>query len=151
MTIEWRYTVEQDLGVLSVSGCLGPDAVHRFAGAVGWVVGRGNGPVIVDLTGLRSWPAEGSWPISGAARRLAEAGRGPELAAIPADGSLVPDGGRPPTSVHADLAGALAAHRTAGRHEGRPTGWPGGDGAGVTPQFSRRRRLRRDPVPVRER
>lgn len=53
MTIEWRYTVEQDLGILSVSGYLGPDAVHRFAGAVGWVVGRGTGPVVVDLTELR--------------------------------------------------------------------------------------------------
>lgn len=129
MTIEWRYTVEQDLGVLSVSGYLGPDAVHRFAGAVGWVVGRGRGPVIVDLTGLRGWSAEGQVAITEAARRLAAAGRGLELAAIPADGSLVPDGDCPPIPVHPDRAGALAAHGTRpgepmkGRHEWRTTGW----------------------------
>lgn len=129
MTIEWRYTVEQDLGVLSVSGYLGPDAVHRFAGAVGWVVGRGRGPVIVDLTGLRGWSAEGQVAITEAARRLAAAGRGLELAAIPADGSLVPDGDCLPIPVHPDRAGALAAHGTRpgepmkGRHEWRTTGW----------------------------
>ncbi|WP_405653760.1 anti-sigma factor antagonist [Streptomyces sp. NBC_00019] len=136
MTIEWRYTVEQDLGILSVSGYLGPDAVHRFTGAVGWVVGRGSGPVIVDLTGLRGWSAEGQVAITEAARRLADAGRGLELAAIPADGSLVPGGDCTPIPVHADLAGALAAHSTRqgepseGRHEWRTTGRPTGDDAG---------------------
>jgi len=132
MTIEWRYTVEQGLGVLSVSGYLGPDAVRRFAGAVGWVVGRATGPVIVDLTELRSWSAEGQLAISEGARRLCEAGRGLELAAIPADGSLVPDGDCPPIPVHADLAGALAAHHARhgeppeGRHE-RRAGDDGGE------------------------
>ena len=136
MTIEWRYTVEQDLGILSVTGYLGPDAVRRFAGAVGWVVGRGTGPVIVDLTELRSWSAEGQLAITEAARRLAEGGRSLELAAIPADGSLVPDGDCPPSLVHADLSGALAAHSTrhgepsVGRHAWRTTGWRIGDDAG---------------------
>lgn len=136
MTIEWRYTVEQDLGVLAVSGYLGPDAVRRFTGAVGWVVGRGSGPVIVDLTGLRGWSTEGQVAIIEAARRLAEAGRGLELAAIPADGSLVPDGDCPPIPVHADLAGALATHSSRhgeppeGRHEWRTTGWQAGDSTG---------------------
>ncbi|MDQ1050967.1 anti-sigma factor antagonist [Streptomyces sp. V4I2] len=130
MTIEWRYTVEQDLGILPVSGHLGPEAVRRFTGAVGWVVGRGTGPVIVDLSGLRGWSAEGQLAIIEAAGRLAEAGRGLELAAIPADGSLVPNGECRPIPVHADLADALAAHSTRhgeppeGRHEWRTTGWP---------------------------
>jgi len=130
MTIEWRYTVEQELGVLSVSGYLGPDAVRRFEGAVGWALGRGTGPVVVDLTGLRAWSAEGQLAITEAARRLAAAGRSLELAAIPADGSLVPDKDCPPIPVHADLAEALAAHSTRhgepseGRHEWRTTGWP---------------------------
>ncbi|MFF0041533.1 anti-sigma factor antagonist [Streptomyces mirabilis] len=133
MTIEWRYTVEQDLGILSVSGYLGPDAVHRFTGAVGWALARGTGPVIVDLTGLRGWSAEGQLAITEAARRLAAAGRSLELAAIPADGSLVPGGDCPLIPVHAELAGALAAHSTRhdeppqGRHEWRTTGRPTGD------------------------
>ncbi|KAB1149765.1 STAS domain-containing protein [Streptomyces luteolifulvus] len=136
MTIEWRYTVEQDLGILSVSGYLGPDAVRRFTGAIGWVVGRGAGPVVVDLTGLRGWSAEGQLAIIEAARRLAEGGRSLELAAIPADGSLVPGGDCPPIPVHPDLAAALAGHGTRrgglpeGRHEWRTTGWPSGDDAG---------------------
>lgn len=136
MTIDWRYTVEDDLGILSVAGYLGPDAVRRFSGAVGWALARGTGPVVVDLTELRSWSAEGQLAITEAARRLAEAGRSLELAAIPADGSLVPAGDCPPVAVHADLAAALAAHGAAhaapvqGRHEWRTTGWPAADRAG---------------------
>ncbi|WP_416979786.1 anti-sigma factor antagonist [Streptomyces sp. T028] len=110
MTIEWRYAIEQDLGILSVTGHLGPDAVRRFGGAVGWVVARGTGPVILDLTELRSWSAEGQLAITEAARRLAGAGRRLELAAIPADGSLVPPGDCPDIPVHCDLAAAFAAH-----------------------------------------
>ncbi|WEH12809.1 anti-sigma factor antagonist [Streptomyces sp. VNUA24] len=131
MTIEWRYTIEQDLGILSVTGYLGPDAVHRFAGAIGWVVARGTGSVILDLTELRSWSAEGQLAITEAARRLAGAGRSLELAAIPADGSLVPPGDCPDIRVHCDLADALAAHarhssaleewQQAWRTDGRPT------------------------------
>ncbi|MEU9246675.1 STAS domain-containing protein [Streptomyces sp. NPDC048385] len=130
MTIDWRYTVEENFGVLSVAGYLGADAVRRFSGAVGWALARGTGPVIVDLTELRSWSAEGQLAITEAARRLAEAGRGLELAAIPADGSLVPAGDCPPIPVHADLPAALGAHsahhgeRTQGRTVWRTTGWP---------------------------
>ncbi|WP_367325786.1 STAS domain-containing protein [Streptomyces sp. HUAS ZL42] len=136
MTIDWRYTVEENLGILSVAGYLGPDAVRRFTGAIGWALARGTGPVVVDLTELRSWSAEGQLAITEAARRLAEAGRGLELAAIPADGSLVPAGDFPPIPVHADLAAAFAAHsaehgeRVEGRHEWRTTGWPTRDGQG---------------------
>lgn len=136
MTIDWRYTVEENLGILSVAGYLGPDAVHRFTGAVGWALARGTGPVILDLTELRGWSTDGQLAITEAAHRLAEAGRGLELAAIPADGSLVPAGDCPPIPVHADLAAARAAHstehgeQTEGRHEWRTTGWPTGDQTG---------------------
>ncbi|MGW3209776.1 STAS domain-containing protein [Streptomyces sp. NPDC001135] len=135
MTIDWRYTVETNFGILSVAGYLGPDAVRRFTGAIGWALARGTGPVVIDLTELRSWSAEGQLAITEAARRLAEAGRSLELAAIPADESLVPAGDCPPIPVHADLAAALAAHgsehgeQVEGRHEWRTTGWPAGDQA----------------------
>ncbi|EST35683.1 hypothetical protein [Streptomyces roseochromogenus] len=130
MTIDWRYTIEQDLGVLSVAGYLGPEAVRRFSGAIGWVVARGTGPVVLDLTELRSWSAEGQLAITEAARRLAESGRSLELAAIPADGSLVPAGDCPDIPVHCDLATALAAHGRGpsapaeGQQEWRTDGWP---------------------------
>ncbi|HEY8983992.1 MAG TPA: anti-sigma factor antagonist [Streptomyces sp.] len=111
MTIDWNYTVVEDtLGILSVTGHLGPDAVHRFTGAIGWAQVRGTGPVILDLTGLRGWSTEGQLAILEAAQHLAEAGRTLELAAIPADGSLVPTGDCPLVPVHPDLAAALAAH-----------------------------------------
>ncbi|MET9971240.1 anti-sigma factor antagonist [Streptomyces sp. NPDC006356] len=133
MTIEWHYAVEDTFGVLSVAGHLGPQAARRFSGAVGWVVARGTGPVIVDLTELRGWSTEGQLAIIDAARRLAAAGRSLELAAIPADGSLVPDGDCPDIPVHHDLATALATHtrnRAAaddGRQQAwRTDGWPSG-------------------------
>ncbi|MEH0449710.1 MULTISPECIES: STAS domain-containing protein [unclassified Streptomyces] len=133
MTIHWRYTVEDNRCILSVAGFLGPDAVRRFTGAVGWALARGTGPVIVDLTELRSWSAEGQAAITDAARRVAEAGRRLELAAIPPEGSVVPTGDSPAIPVHADLAAALAAHGAGsgepveGRHEWCTTGWPAGD------------------------
>lgn len=130
MTIDWRYTVEENFGVLSVAGYLGAEAVRRFSGAIGWALARGTGPVVIDLTELRSWSTEGQLAITEAARRLAEAGRSLELAAIPADGSLVPAGDCPPIPVHADLPAALSAHstqrgeRAQGRTVWRTTGWP---------------------------
>ncbi|MGW3949532.1 STAS domain-containing protein [Streptomyces sp. NPDC004752] len=130
MTIDWRYTTEQHLGILSVAGYLGPDAVHRFRGAIGWVVARGTGPVVLDLTELRSWSADGQLAITEAARRLAVAGRSLELAAIPADGSLVPAGDCPDIPVHCNLTAALAAHGRGpsvlaeGQQEWRTDGWP---------------------------
>jgi hypothetical protein len=139
MTIDWHYTVEENLGILSVAGYLGPDAVRRFTGAVGWALARGTGPVIVDLTELRSWSAEGQMAITEAARRLADVGRSLELAAIPADGSLVPSGDGPPIPVHADLPAALSAHGAAraeqreGRHQWRTAGWPDQDAAAEGP------------------
>ncbi|MET9393454.1 anti-sigma factor antagonist [Streptomyces sp. NPDC006624] len=130
MTIEWSYTVEAGFGILSVAGHLGPEAVRRFGGAVGWAVARGTGPVILDLTELRGWSADGQLAITEAARRLAGAGRRLELAAIPADGSLVPPGDCPDIPVHCDLATALAAHAPHPSPSGeaqqawRTDGWP---------------------------
>ncbi|GLX16598.1 STAS domain-containing protein [Streptomyces lavendulae] len=117
MTIEWRYTTRQDLGVLSLAGYLGAEAADRFAGAVGWALARGTGPVILDLTGLLGWSAGGQIAVAQAARRLAGSGRRLELAAIPADGSLVPDATCPPVPVHCDLPAALAAHGVHGTVE----------------------------------
>ncbi|MEV4423877.1 anti-sigma factor antagonist [Streptomyces sp. R-07] len=117
MTIEWRYTVQQDLGVLSLAGFLGADALGRFTGAVGWAVARGAGPVVLDLTRLRGWSVGGQLAVAEAAVRLRAVGRSLELAAIPADGSLVPESDVPAVPVHRDLAAALAAHRGAGAEQ----------------------------------
>ncbi|WP_328919905.1 STAS domain-containing protein [Streptomyces sp. NBC_00208] len=111
MTMEWHYTIHPDLGVLSLAGHLGPEAVARFTGAIDWVLPRGTGPVILDLTELRGWSVGGQIAVAQAARQLAQEGRRLELAAIPADGSPVPDGTHPPIPVHCDLPSALAAHR----------------------------------------
>ena len=110
MTIEWRYTTQQNFCVLSLAGYLGADAVARFSGAIGWALARGTGPVILNLTELRGWSTGGQLAVAQAARQLADEGRRLELAAIPADGSLVPDGTHPAIPVHSDLAAALAAY-----------------------------------------
>ncbi|MET9079372.1 hypothetical protein ABZX95_46435 [Streptomyces sp. NPDC004232] len=60
----------------------GPDAVRRFSGAIGWVVARGSGPVVLDLGELRGRSAEGRLAITEAARRLAGSGRGLEPAGL---------------------------------------------------------------------
>ncbi|WP_314612893.1 STAS domain-containing protein [Streptomyces stackebrandtii] len=127
MTIEWRYTVQKELGVLSLAGFLGAEAVDRFTGAVGWALARGTGPVVLDLTSLRGWSVGGQLAVADAARRLAAEGRRLELAAIPADGSLVPDGTQPPLVVHCDLPTALAAHEAGaeGQREWCSDEWPG--------------------------
>ncbi|CUM36906.1 STAS domain-containing protein [Streptomyces gardneri] len=127
MTIEWRYTTHRGLSVLSLSGYLGADAVGRFSGAVGWVLARGTGPVVLDLTSLRGWSAGGQLAVTAAARRLANEGRGLELAAIPADGSLVPTGDNPQIPVHCDLPTALATHHHRGDElrEWCSDDWPG--------------------------
>ncbi|MGW1004360.1 STAS domain-containing protein [Streptomyces sp. NPDC002520] len=127
MTIEWRYTTHPSLGVLSLAGYLGPDAVARFTGAIGWVLARGNGPVILDLTELRGWSAGGQTAVAQAARQLADEGRRLELAAIPADGSLVPDGAHPPIPVHVDLPAALTAHQAVPGEQRQwcSDAWPG--------------------------
>ncbi|MEU0086247.1 anti-sigma factor antagonist [Streptomyces sp. NPDC006274] len=133
MTVEWRYTTHQALSVLSLAGFLGPDAVHRFTGAVGWVLARGTGPVILDLTELRGWSADGRLAVARAARELTAEGRSMELAAIPADGSLVPGTGRLPLPVHPDLTTALAAHQhVSGRvREWCSDDWPDRKNSGV--------------------
>ncbi|WP_406301097.1 STAS domain-containing protein [Streptomyces sp. NBC_00885] len=127
MTIEWRYTTQQDFCVLSLAGYLGADAVARFSGAVGWALARGTGPVILDLTELRGWSIGGQLAVAQAARQLEDEGRRLELAAIPADGSLVPDGTHPPIPVHCDLAAALAAYDdlSGQTREWHSDDWPG--------------------------
>ncbi|WP_326624815.1 MULTISPECIES: anti-sigma factor antagonist [unclassified Streptomyces] len=75
MTMEWHYTIHPDLGVLSLAGHLGPEAVARFTGAIGWVLPRGTGPVILDLTELRGWSVGGPITVAQAARQLAQEGR----------------------------------------------------------------------------
>ncbi|MGW7365339.1 STAS domain-containing protein [Streptomyces sp. NPDC054841] len=137
MTIEWRYITQPDFCVLSLSGFLGADAVDRFTGAVGWALARGTGPVILDLTELRGWSVGGQLAVAQAARRLTEEGRGLELAAIPADGSIVPDGTHPPIPVHCDLATALASYQGAGDHtrEWYSDDWPGARNAALQGQM----------------
>ncbi|MFC9701076.1 STAS domain-containing protein [Streptomyces sp. NPDC056943] len=126
MTIEWRYTVQQELGVLSLAGFLGGDALGRFTGAVGWAVARGTGPVVLDMSRLRGWSAGGQLAVAEAAHRLRAAGRSLELAAIPADGSLVPAAEGPAIPVHCDLDAAFAAHLDAGAEQRawRSDAWP---------------------------
>ncbi|MGD3109852.1 STAS domain-containing protein [Streptomyces sp. YGL11-2] len=113
MTIQWHYTTHGHLGILSLAGRLDHEDTSRFGGAVAWALARGRGPVVLDLTALEGWTPAGQAAIVDAARQLSAHGRTLELAAIPADGSLVPDETCPPLPVHHDLDAALACHPTA--------------------------------------
>ncbi|MGX2997372.1 anti-sigma factor antagonist [Streptomyces sp. JNUCC 64] len=126
MTIEWRYTTQPGLGVLSLAGYLGTEAVGRFTGAVGWVRARGTGPVILDLTRLRGWSADGQRAVTEAALRLAAEDRPLHLAAVPDGGPPVPADVHPVPTVHRDLPTALAAHRATGtgHRQWRSDEWP---------------------------
>ncbi|QRX90283.1 STAS domain-containing protein [Streptomyces noursei] len=128
MTIQWRYTTHDHMGILSLVGRLDREDTSRFGGAVAWALARGRGPVILDLTALEGWTPAGQAAIDEAARQLATHGRTLELAAIPADGSLVPDDTCPPLPVHHDLKSAVAAHSTAGapgvRQQWCTASWP---------------------------
>ena len=110
MTIQWHFQDGAGVGVLQVSGYLGADSVPRFAGAVGWAVARGTGPLIVDLKALLGWSPQGQAAVRDAVLRLAAVQRTLELAAVPTgDGcALIPELGDLP--VHPDLDAALAAH-----------------------------------------
>ncbi|ARF58063.1 STAS domain-containing protein [Streptomyces gilvosporeus] len=128
MTLQWRYSTHDHLGILSLAGHLGPQDTGRFSGAVTWALARGRGPVVLDLTALEGWTSAGQAAITEAARQLAAYGRPLELAAIPADGSLVPDDACPLLPVHHDLNTALVAHRAAAapgpRQQWCTAGWP---------------------------
>jgi hypothetical protein len=115
VTIQWQYLATPGAGVLSLSGYLGSQATDRFAGAIGWVVARGSGPVIIDLTGLQGWSESGREAVLLAAARLAVDDRPLELAGLPEDrmalGRLPGD---PRIRHYPDLRAALSAHAATG-------------------------------------
>ena len=113
MTIQWHFQDGAGVGVLQVSGYLGADSVPRFAGAVGWALARGTGPLIVDLKALHGWSPQGQAAVRDAVLRLAAQQRTLELEAVPSgDGfALIPELAGIP--VHPDLDTALAAHPAA--------------------------------------
>ncbi|MEY9839756.1 anti-sigma factor antagonist [Streptacidiphilus sp. EB103A] len=131
MTIQWHFQDGPSVGVLAVSGYLGAESVPRFAGAVGWALARGTGPLIVDLKALLGWSPQGQAAVAAAVLRLAVQQRTLELAALPTgEGSaLIPElQGLP---VHPDLESALAAHpataseqaRSEAEHQGGHQNW----------------------------
>jgi len=130
VTIQWHFQNRPGAGVLQVSGYLAADCAPRFAGAVGWALARGTGPLIVDLKALSGWSPEGQSAISAAVLRLAEQQRPLELAAIPVgeEYGLIADLCDVP--VHPDLATALAAH------PGDPADQDGSDGSDGSDAFA---------------
>ncbi|WP_043267503.1 STAS domain-containing protein [Streptomyces sp. CT34] len=71
MSLDWQYATHRDLTVLTLTGHLGGEATARFAGAVSWVRARSAaGSILLDLTGLVSWDAEGEAAVVDAAHRL---------------------------------------------------------------------------------
>ncbi|MDI9886424.1 anti-sigma factor antagonist [Streptomyces sp. HNM0645] len=76
MSISWSVEEHRGVAVMAVVGFLGNNAVGRFSDGFGWVVARSTGPVVLDLTGLLGWSAEGVTAVMQAATGL-RGGRGP--------------------------------------------------------------------------
>ncbi|MEY9841187.1 anti-sigma factor antagonist [Streptacidiphilus sp. EB103A] len=141
MTIQWHYENRPGAGVLSLSGFLGDEATARFGGAVGWALARGQGPVILDLTGLQGWSQWGRDSVVAAAWRLAEHRRPLELAGTPADKApFIPRAGDPVIRQHPNLETALATHPSpAGEPDGQsriPQQWHSAGWQDTTPPAS---------------
>jgi hypothetical protein len=98
VALVWSYEDRGTVGVVHLAGYLGAEAVDQFEGAVGWVIARRPGVVLLDGTGLLGFSVEGRAAIGSAAARLADAG-------VPVHACVAPE-----LAVH-DLAwGALALH-----------------------------------------
>ncbi|WP_405764124.1 hypothetical protein OHU34_01145 [Streptomyces sp. NBC_00080] len=110
MSFGWHYEERRGAGVMHLAGNLGVDGTGRFTGAIGWVLARAGGPLVLEVGGLLGWSPEGEAAVLDLARRLS--GRSHPLAlcgvgALPirtlTANSLIP------ITVHADLDSALNA------------------------------------------
>ncbi|MEV6211835.1 STAS domain-containing protein [Kitasatospora sp. NPDC051914] len=72
--MQWELVTVDGAGVLRLSGFLGARATHRFQGAFDWAVARCPGPIVVDVSALTGWGAEGEAAIVAAAGRLHDRG-----------------------------------------------------------------------------
>ncbi|MGW7365337.1 anti-sigma factor antagonist [Streptomyces sp. NPDC054841] len=70
MSISWSVEEQRGAAVMSVAGFLGNNAVGRFTDGFGWVMARSTGAVVLDLTELLGWSAEGEMAVIKAATRL---------------------------------------------------------------------------------
>jgi hypothetical protein len=101
------YEARGEVSVVHLAGYLGADAVGRFEGAIGWVIARRRGVVLLDATGLLGFSVEGRAAIGGAAARLVDAGMAVHACVAPA--LAVHDVAWGAMSLHPDLHTALAS------------------------------------------
>ncbi|MGW5360666.1 STAS domain-containing protein [Actinopolymorpha pittospori] len=108
MTLQWHNEKQRGITILHLTGYLGESAIDRFAGAVGWVLAHGTGPIVLDLADLHGWSNEGQAAVVDAASRLAGHERNLVLCGLhqvpepKAPGSL-----GPPMTVYPDVGAAL--------------------------------------------
>jgi len=120
MAMRWDLEDRDGVGVVHLGGYLGRSALGRLDGAIDWALRRGDGPVVIDVTGLLGCSPAGASAIWDAARRVAGRHRAVAISGLGADPVLRcvrdhPDRGAP-VGVHADLGSAL----TAARHRPMP-------------------------------
>jgi hypothetical protein len=98
--VNWTHENRDGIDVLSVTDLVGGAVTERFAGAVGWVLTRGTGPIVLDLTRLQGWSAEGERAVLDAVDRvrahhrplaLCGAGRLPAVAVTADQVTVFPD------------------------------------------------------------
>ncbi|NUL04667.1 anti-sigma factor antagonist [Streptomyces lunaelactis] len=72
MSISWSFEEPHGVAVMRVAGYLGSNAVDRFSEGFGWVAARSTGTVLLDVSELLGWSAEGEAAVLQAAAALKE-------------------------------------------------------------------------------
>jgi hypothetical protein len=110
MSLDWQYATHRNATVLTLTGHLGGESTPRFVSAIAWLQARSTGPVLLDVTALVSWSAEGEAAVLDATRSLSTQQRPLSVCgignlpttALTADGLI-------PVSIYPDLDTALDA------------------------------------------
>ena len=111
MSISWSVEEQHGVAVMSVAGFLGDNAIDRFTDGFIWVMARSTAAVVLDLTGLLGWSAEGEMAVIQAATRLQNSERPLSLCGL--DRLDVTNSWAEQldtTTVYPDLDSALKAH-----------------------------------------
>ncbi|WP_345482577.1 STAS domain-containing protein [Actinopolymorpha pittospori] len=108
MTLQWHNEKQRGITILHLTGYLGESAIDRFAGAVGWVLAHGTGPIVLDLADLHGWSDEGQAAVVDAATRLASHERILVICGLHrVPEPKAPGNFGPPITVYPDVGAAL--------------------------------------------
>jgi anti-anti-sigma regulatory factor len=115
MAFQWDLSVTRGVTVLALRGRLDELSARRFVASVGWACAHSRGPLVLDLTGVQVWSAQGRDAVDAALAGWHKDGR--EVVVCLPPGQL-PDhpAYMPDASIRPDLNDAIEAADRAGQH-----------------------------------